>query len=162
MESLAALASKAVCQQLEFSTGGHSSMHGGDESTWRRQNKAANLRCQRARVEYGGPERDSQTHLNLVFKNCCPDRGRFTSFGESDQTSIRWRIRNVVHTFVIASVLSRLDFVRDEVEVQEVLQGLRVAKNNNSTCVYLGLVRSARARRLDVHTTAEGTEARQI
>jgi hypothetical protein len=59
-------------------------------------------------------------------------------------------------------VLSGLDFVRVVVEVQEVLHGLRVAKNNTSTCVYLGLVRSARARRLDLHTTAEGTEARQI
>jgi hypothetical protein len=61
-------------------------------------------------------------------------------------------------------VLSGLDFVRVEVEVevQKIFQDLRVAKKNNSTYVYLGLGGSARARRFDVHTTAEGTEARQI
>jgi hypothetical protein len=59
-------------------------------------------------------------------------------------------------------VLSGLDSVRVEVEVQEVLQGLRVAKNNTSTCVDLGLGRSTMTGRLDVRTTAEGTEARQI
>jgi hypothetical protein len=55
------------------------------------------------------------------------------------------------------NVLSGLDFVRVEVKVQEVLQGLRVARSreNTSTCVYLGLGGSARARRFDVHTTAE-------
>jgi hypothetical protein len=57
-------------------------------------------------------------------------------------------------------VLSGLDFVRVEVEVQEVLQGLRIAKKNTSTCVYLGLGGSVRARGIDVHTTAGGTEAR--
>jgi hypothetical protein len=36
---------------------------------------------------------------------------------------------------------------------------LRVAKNNTGMCVDLGLGASARARRLDVHTTREGTEA---
>jgi hypothetical protein len=88
--------------------------------------------------------------------------------GESDQASIRRRIRNVAHTFIVASVLSGLDFVRVEVEVKKILQGLRVAKRDTSTCVYLGLGGSARARarararKFDVHTTAEGTAARQI
>jgi hypothetical protein len=61
-------------------------------------------------------------------------------------------------------VLSGLDFVRVKVEVQEVLQGQRVAKIT-STCVYLGLGGPARALRLNVlrlnvHTTVERTEAR--
>jgi hypothetical protein len=76
--------------------------------------------------------------------------------------SIRWRIRNVVQTFIVASVLSRPDFVRFQVKVKEVLQDLSIAKKHTRTCVYLGLGKSPRARRLDVDTTAEGAEARQI
>jgi hypothetical protein len=82
--------------------------------------------------------------------------------GESDQTSTRWRIRSIVHTFIVASVLRGLDFVRVEVEVQEVFQGLRVPKKHTRTSVYRGLGGSVRPRRLDVHLTAEGTEAGQI
>jgi hypothetical protein len=37
-------------------------------------------------------------------------------------------------------VLSGLDFVTVEVEVQEILQGLSVAEKSTSTCVYLELV----------------------
>jgi hypothetical protein len=55
--------------------------------------------------------------------------------------------------FVVASVLSGLDVVRIEVDVQKVLQGLRIGKKNTGMCVDLGLGGSAM--RLDVHTTAE-------
>jgi hypothetical protein len=63
--------------------------------------------------------------------------GKNSLAGEPDQTSIRWRIRNVVHAFIVASVLSGLHFVRVEVEAQRVLQALRVAKQNTSTYVYI-------------------------
>jgi hypothetical protein len=76
--------------------------------------------------------------------------------------SVRRRIGNVVHTLIVASVLNGIDVVRIEVEVQKVLQRLRIAKKNTRTCVDVGLSGSARARMLDELTTAEGTEARQI
>jgi hypothetical protein len=49
--------------------------------------------------------------------------------GKSDQASVQWMIGNL-HAFIIASVLSGLDVVRIEVDVQKVLQGLCIAKNN--------------------------------
>jgi hypothetical protein len=52
-------------------------------------------------------------------------RERFPSLGEPDQASVRWRIGNIVHAFIVASVLSGIDVVRIDVEVQKVLQGLR-------------------------------------
>jgi hypothetical protein len=86
----------------------------------------------------------------------------FTSLGESDRASVPWRSGNVVHTFIVASALSELDVVIIEVEVQKVLQGLRIAKKNTRTCVDVGLDGSARAGMLDVHTTAKGAESKQI
>jgi hypothetical protein len=74
---------------------------------------------------------------------------RFITLGESDQMSVRWRASNVVHTFTVASVLSGLDFVRIEVEVQKVLQGLRVAKKNQY------------ARRSQTWRVGEGGKARR-
>jgi hypothetical protein len=58
---------------------------------------------------------------------------------------------------------------RCEVEVQKVLQGLRVAEKipvrasipDLAACVDLGVGGSVRAGRFDVHTTVVGTEARQ-
>jgi hypothetical protein len=96
------------------------------------------------------------------FKKRGRGREKFTSLGEPDQASDRWRIGNIVHAFIVASVLSGRDVVGIDVEVQKVLQCLRVAKKNTCTCVDLGLGGSTGARRLDVHTTAERTEARQI
>jgi hypothetical protein len=102
-------------------------------------------------------------HIKMQrFKKCGLGRARFVALGKSDQASVRWRIGNIVHAFIVASVLSELDVVRIEVEEQKVLEGLRVAKKNTGTCVDLGLGGSGRARRLDVHTIAEATEARQI
>jgi hypothetical protein len=153
---------RCVCQQMEFSTGVHSSTQGGDESTWRRQTQGANLRRQRARTECGGPERDSQTHLDLKVKEFRPRQGKVRLAGRigPDEHSVEDQERRAY--LIVASVLSGLNFVRVEAEVLGILQGLRIAKKNSSTCVYLGLAGSARARRLDVHTTAEGTKARQI
>jgi hypothetical protein len=102
-------------------------------------------------------------HIEIQrFKKYGLCRERFTSLGKPDQASVRWRIGNIVHAFIVASVLSGLDVVRIDVEVQKVLQGLCVAKKNTCTGVDLGLGGATRARRLDVHTTAERTETRQI
>jgi hypothetical protein len=49
-------------------------MHGGDGSTSRRQTGGANLRRQRARTEYEGPERDSQTHLGPEVQEVLPQQ----------------------------------------------------------------------------------------
>jgi hypothetical protein len=88
-----------------------------------------------------------------------PGRERFTSLGESDQASVRWRTGNVLHAFIVASGLSGLDVVRIEVEAQKVLQGLHIAKKNTGTCVDLGLGGSARARRQEGGCPGnEGTE----
>jgi hypothetical protein len=62
-------------------------------------------------------------HIEIQrFKKCGLGRERFITLGESYQTSVRWRISYVVHTFIVASVLGGLDFVRIEVEVQKVLK----------------------------------------
>jgi hypothetical protein len=42
----------------------------------------------------------------------------------------RQRSGNVVHAFIVANVLSGLDVVRIDVEVQKGLQGLRIAEQN--------------------------------
>jgi hypothetical protein len=90
-------------------------------------------------------------HIKIqIFKKCGLGGGGERS--ESDQASIRWRNGNVVHAFIVASVLSGLDVVRIEVELQKVLQGLRIAKKNTGTCVDLGLGGSAGAGRVDVCT----------
>jgi hypothetical protein len=68
-------------------------------------------------------------HIEIQRLRSAASAGKgFTTLGESDQTSVRWRIGIVVHAFIVASVLSGLDVVRIGVEVQKVLQGLRVAK----------------------------------
>jgi hypothetical protein len=83
-------------------------------------------------------------HIEIQrFKKCGLGRERFTSLGEPDQASVRWRIGNIVHAFIVASVLSGLDAVRIDDEVQKVRQDPRVAKKNTFTCVYLGLGGSA-------------------
>jgi hypothetical protein len=74
--------------------------------------------------------------------------------------SVRWRIVNIVNAFIIASVLSGLDVVGIEVELQKVLQGLRIAKKPASISDLAG--RRGGGGSTYVHTIAEGTEARQI
>jgi hypothetical protein len=144
--------SRPACTQLCTEAMGH----GGDEGIWRKHTRGANLRRQQVRTEHGDPERDSQTLLDPEVQEVW-SRQEKIHFAGRIGLDVRWRIRNVVHTFSVASVLSGLDFVRVEVKVQEVLQGLRVAKKNTSKCVYLGLGASARASRFDVHTPAEGS-----
>jgi hypothetical protein len=70
------------------------------------------------------------SHIEIQrFKKVRLLRGKFTSLGKPDQASVRWSIGNIVHAFIVASVLTGLDVVRIDVEVIKVLQGLRVAKN---------------------------------
>jgi hypothetical protein len=70
--------------------------------------------------------------------------GGFTLWGKSYQASVRWRIGNVVHGFIVASVLSGLDVARIEVDVQKVRQGLHIAS------IDIGLGGSAKAKRIQV------------
>jgi hypothetical protein len=51
-------------------------VHEGDGSTRRRQTRGANLRRQRALTEYGGPETDSQTHLDPEVQEVWPRQGK--------------------------------------------------------------------------------------
>jgi hypothetical protein len=67
-------------------------------------------------------ERDSQTHRD-------PEVQEVQSLRKAGQASVRWRIGNVVHAFIVASVLSSVD---------------------------LGLGGSAKAGKLDVYTTYGG------
>jgi hypothetical protein len=126
-------------------------MHGGDESTWRKQTP----RCESspsASTDSAEILKGILRHIESQrFKKCGFGRETFTSLGESDQTSVRRRIGSVVHAFIVASVLSILDVVRIEVEVQIALQGLRVAKKKYR------YVRRSRTWRV-----GEGEEARQI
>jgi hypothetical protein len=113
-----------------------------------------NPRCE------SSPSASTDRYIEIQrLKKCGLGRERFTSLGKLDQASVRWRIGNII---LEASVLSRLDVVRIDVEVQKVLQGLRVSKENTGTCVDLGLGGPARASGLDAHTTAKVRGARQI
>ena len=111
------------------------SMHGGDESAWRK--KTQNLHRRRTRIEYGTPERDSQTHRDPEVQEVRPRRGK---------GHLAERIRP--DECLVADL-------RIKVEVQKLLQVQRMAKQNAGTCVDLGLGGLARKRSLDVHTTAK-------
>jgi hypothetical protein len=66
--------------------------------------------------------KENRRHIESQGLNKCGLGGeRFTSLGESNQASVRSRIGNVIHAFITVSVLSGLDIMRIEVEVQKVL-----------------------------------------
>jgi hypothetical protein len=90
-----AYVSGCVCQLLEFSAGVYSSTHGGTGNTWRRHIRGANLRRQQARTEYGSPERDSQTYLDLEVQEVWPWQGKVHLAGRVglDERSVEDRER---------------------------------------------------------------------
>jgi hypothetical protein len=55
-------------------------------------------------------------HIEIQRLNRCGLREeKFTSLGKSYQSSVRWRIGNVVHAFILASALSGLDVGEQEI-----------------------------------------------
>jgi hypothetical protein len=66
-------------------------------------------------------------HIEIErLKKCGLGGERFAGPGERSV-----RIGNVVHAFIVASVLSGLDVVRTEVDVYKVLQGLRMHRSRS-------------------------------
>jgi hypothetical protein len=74
-----------------------------------------------------------------MFMKCGLGGERFASLEKSDQTSVRLRMGNVVHVFIVVSMSSGLDFVRIEVEEPKILQGLRIAKKIRVLALIAGL-----------------------